>query len=218
MADTADIPVLKKLYDFFPLQGVTTNPTIIKNSGTKLSEAVGSILKIIGHGMIHMQVISDMADDMVKEAKAYKSYFDLGDNFYVKIPVTRQGYKAIRILSDAGINVTATAVFTEQQALVASRAGASFVAPYVSRLDNISSHGIDVVKDIVKNLNDYKLPTKVLAASFKTVDQIYRVCMNGAHSVTVSPELLEKLINHPMTDIAVETFKEDSEGFYDIPF
>jgi len=218
MADTADVSVLKNLYEFFPLQGVTTNPTIIKRSGTKLSEAVENILKIIGQGMIHMQVISEMADDMVKEAKAYKSYFDLGDNFYVKIPVTRQGYKAMRILSDAGMNVTATAVFTQQQALIASKSGASFVAPYVSRLDNISSHGIDVVKDIVKNMNDYKLPTKVLAASFKTVDQIYRVCMCDVHSVTVSPELLEKLITHPMTDIAVKTFKEDSKGFYDIPF
>ena len=110
---------------------------------------------------------------MVREAKTYKNYFDVGDSFYIKIPVTSSGYKAIRILKDAGMNVTATAIFTQQQALVAARAGADFVAPYVSRLDNISSHGIEVVRDIVKNMSDFGLNTRVLAASFKTVDQIH---------------------------------------------
>ena len=218
MADTADLSALKDLYDFFPLEGVTTNPTILKQSGLKLSEAVDGILKIIGNGMLHVQVMSELADDIVREGKTYKNYFDIGDNYYVKIPVTPQGYKAMTILKDAGLNVTATAIFTQQQALVAAKAGADFVAPYVSRLDNISSHGIDVVRDIVKNMTDYKLHTKVLAASFKTVDQIYRVSINGAHSVTVGPELLMQLIKHPMTDISVKTFHEDGEGLYDISF
>jgi len=218
MADTADLSALKDLYDFFPLEGVTTNPTILKQSGLKLSEAVDGILKIIGNGMLHVQVMSELAEDIVREGKTYKNYFDMGDNYYVKIPVTPQGYKAMTILKDAGLNVTATAIFTQQQALVAAKAGADFVAPYVSRLDNISSHGIDVVRDIVKNMTDYKLHTKVLAASFKTVDQIYRVSINGAHSVTVGPELLMQLIKHPMTDISVHTFHEDGEGLYDISF
>lgn len=217
-ADTVDIQVLKKLYDFFPLQGVTTNPTILKNSGMKLSEAINSVLKIIDHGLIHIQVVSVKAEDIVREAKKYKNYFDLGDNFYAKVPVIAEGYKAMKMLKDAGINVTATAVFTQQQALVASRSGADYVAPYVSRLDNISSHGIEVVADIVQNMIDFDLDTKVLAASFKTVDQIYRVSMSGAHSATISPELLMQLIKHPMTDISVKTFIEDGEGLYDIPF
>jgi fructose-6-phosphate aldolase 2 len=101
---------------------------------------------------------------------------------------------------------------------VAARAGADFVAPYVSRLDNISSHGIEVVGDIVQNTVEFGLSTRVLAASFKTVDQIYRVSMAGAHSATIGPELLMQLIRHPMTDISVKTFKEDSEGLYDISF
>jgi fructose-6-phosphate aldolase 2 len=218
MADTADMDALKALYDFFPLKGVTTNPTILKHSGHKLSVAVNSILELVGTGMIHVQVMSEDAKDMVREAKTYKSFFDLGDNFYAKIPVTVQGYKAIAILKDAGINVTATAIFTQQQALVAARAGADFVAPYVSRLDNISSHGIEVVRDIVKNMTDFNLPTRVLAASFKTVDQIHRVSMHGAHSVTVGPDLLMQLISHPMTDISVKTFLEDGQGLYDIDF
>ncbi len=216
MADTADIEALKDLYDFFPLEGVTTNPTILKQAGQTLSKAIDEIKKVIGDGMLHIQVMSETAEDIVKEAKKYKTYFDLGDNYYTKIPVTPQGYKAMRILKDAGINVTATAIFTQQQALVAAKAGADFVAPYVSRLDNISSHGIDVVGDIAKNIIEYELHTKVLAASFKTVDQIYRVSMKRAHSATINPELLMQLIKHPMTDISVKTFLEDGIGLYDI--
>lgn len=218
MADTADIAALKRLYDFFPLEGVTTNPTILKLAGEKLSVSIENILKVVGQGMIHVQVMSEEADDIVREAKTYKNYFDIGDNYYAKIPVTPEGYKAMTKLKDCGINVTATAIFTQQQALVASKAGADFVAPYVSRLDNISSHGIEVVRDIVKNMTDFNLPTKVLAASFKTVDQIHRVSMNGSHSATVGPDLLEQLIRHPMTDISVKTFLEDGKDLYDISF
>jgi len=218
MADTANIESLTSLYDFFPLQGVTTNPTILKQSGLPLSKAVDAITQIIGDGMIHIQVISEETEDIVREAKKYKNYFDLGDNYYTKIPVTPQGYKAMSILKDAGINVTATAIFTQQQALVAAKAGADFVAPYVSRLDNISSHGIDVVSDIAQNIFEYNLNSKVLAASFKTVDQIYRVSMKRAHSATVSPELLRQLINHPMTDISVKNFVKDGADLYDIEF
>jgi len=114
------------------------------------------------------------------------------------------------------IYIADTAIFTQQQALVASKSGADFVAPYVSRLDNISSHGIEVVSDIVQNTRDYNLPTKVLAASFKTVDQIYRVSMSGAHAATINPELLYQLVKHPMTDISVRQFEIDGKDLYDI--
>ena len=216
IADTADINALKELYSFFPLQGVTTNPTILKQSGLKLSVAVKEIAEIVGKGMIHVQVLTNTADEMVKEARKYKEYFGFENNFYAKIPVTIEGFKAMQILKDGGINITATAIFTQQQALVASKSGVDFVAPYVSRLDNISSHGIEVVSDIVKNTVEYNLPTKVLAASFKTVDQIHRVSMVGAHSATISPELLFQLIKHPMTDISVTQFEEDGKVLYDV--
>ena len=94
LADTADIEALRQLYDFFPLQGVTTNPTILKQSGLKLSEAIQTIADIVGEGTIHVQVLSNQAEEMVKEAKKYKTYFDLGDNFHAKIPVSIEGYKA----------------------------------------------------------------------------------------------------------------------------
>lgn len=216
IADTADITALKELYSFFPLEGVTTNPTILKMSGLKLSVAIKQIAEVIGKGMIHVQVLSNTSEEMVKEAKKYKEYFGFEDNYYAKIPVTIEGFKAMRILKDAGINVTATAIFTQQQALVASKSGADFVAPYVSRLDNISSHGIEVVSDIVKNTKEFNLPTRVLAASFKTVDQIHRVSMVGSHSATINPELLHQLITHPMTDISVTQFEKDGKDLYDL--
>ncbi len=216
MIDTADIDLIKKLYSFFPLSGVTTNPSILKEAGVKLSKTIDNISKVIGNDMIHVQMISQKANDIVREAKIYKDYFNLDNNYYAKVPVTSEGYTAMRMLKDAGINVTATAIFTQQQALVASLAGADFVAPYVSRLDNISSHGIEVVVDIVQNVIDFNLKTKVLAASFKTVDQIYRVSMSWAHSATINSKLLLQLIKHPMTDIGVETFTRDGSEFYDI--
>lgn len=216
LVDTADLEKLKEIYNYFPVSGITTNPTIIKNSGMKLSKVINSILKIIGDSSIHIQVMSETCDDIVKEAKKYKSYFDLGENYFTKIPITLEGLKAIRICKEAGINVTATAIFTQQQALLAARAGADYVAPYVSRLDNIASHGIDVVRDIAINMSDFNLKTQVLAASFKTVDQIYRISMRGCHSATISPELLLQLLHHPMTDISIEKFLEDGKDVYDI--
>lgn len=216
LADTADIEALKTLYSFFPLQGVTTNPTILKQSGLKLSKAIDEVGKLVGNGTIHVQVLSNKAEAMVAEAKKYKDYFGFGDNYHAKIPVSVEGYKAMQMLKDAGINVTATAIFTQQQALVAMRAGADYVAPYVSRLDNISSHGIEVVTDIVKNTKEFDLSTKVLAASFKTVDQIHRVSMAGAQSATIGPDLLMQLIKHPMTDISIAQFEVDGKDLYDI--
>ena len=218
LADTANIDELKKLLYYFPIAGVTTNPTIIAAANRKLSEILPDIIEIIGDKMLHVQMISDMAVDMVREAKAYKKKYSLGDNYFAKIPVSKEGFKAMPMLKDAGINVTATAIFTQQQALVAARAGADWVAPYVNRLDNISSHGIEVVKHIVENIEHFNLNTKVLAASFKTVDQVHRVSMVGSHAATISYEIIEMLRSHPMTDMSLEWFARDGKGLYDIEF
>ncbi|MDD4971643.1 MAG: transaldolase family protein [Paludibacter sp.] len=218
LADTANIDELKKLFYYFPIAGVTTNPTIIAASKRKLSEILPEIIEIVEDKMLHVQMISDMAVDMVREAKAYKKKYSLGDNYFAKIPVSLEGFKAMPMLKDAGINVTATAIFTQQQALVAARAGADWVAPYVNRLDNISSHGIEVVKHIVENIEHFKLNTKVLAASFKTVDQVHRVSMVGSHAATISYEIIEMLRSHPMTDMSLDWFKRDAKDLYDIEF
>lgn len=218
LADTANIEELKKLFYYFPIGGVTTNPTIIAAEKKPMSQILPELVEIVGDKMLHVQMISSKAVDMLREAKAYKAKYGLGDNYYAKIPVTEEGYKAMAMIKDAGIKVTATAIFTQQQALVASRAGADWVAPYVNRLDNISSHGIEVVGNIVENIRVYGLNTKVLAASFKTVDQVHRVSMMGSHSATISFEILERLRSHPMTDMSVDWFERDAKGLYDIEF
>ena len=216
LADTANIEEIKDLFNYYPMEGVTTNPTILFKEDKKLSVIIPEIQACIGNKMLHIQTISENSDEILLEAKRYRDYFDLKNNFYVKIPVTREGYRAISMVKDAGMNVTATAIFTQQQALIAANAGADFLAPYVNRLDNISSHGIDVVSDIVKTLKLHNMNSKVLAASFKNVDQIYRVSMVGCHAVTVSYEVLTSLMNHPMTEKAVSDFEKDGLPYYDV--
>jgi fructose-6-phosphate aldolase 2 len=216
LADTANIEEIKDLFKYYPMQGVTTNPTILSHEGKPLSKIIPEILECIGEKMIHIQTISENADDILREAKKYREIFGLKNNYYVKIPVTREGYRAIHLVKDAGMNVTATAIFTQQQALIAANAGADFVAPYVNRLDNIVSHGIEVVSDIVKVIKIYGLSTKVLAASFKNVDQIYRVSLTGCQAVTASCDVLMSLMNHPMTDKGVMDFEKDGAQYYDI--
>ncbi len=217
LADTANIAEIKDLFNYYPMDGVTTNPTILSHEGKPLSKIVPEILECIGDKMIHIQTISESSEDILKEAKKYRDIFGLKDNYYVKIPVTREGFRAIRLVKDAGMNVTATAIFTQPQAMIAANAGADFVAPYVNRLDNIVSHGIEVVSDIVKGIRLYGLPTRVLAASFKNVDQIYRVSLTGCHSVTASYDVLIALMSHPMTDRGVIDFEKDGAILYDIP-
>ncbi len=216
LADTANIDEIKDLFSYFPIEGVTTNPTILSHENKSLTKIVPEIQALIGNKMFHIQTISEKAEDILREAKRYRDFFQLNENYYVKIPVTKQGFKAIRMVKDAGMKVTATAIFTQQQALIAAKAGADFVAPYVNRLDNISSHGIDVVADIVKTYEQYGISSKVLGASFKNVDQIYRVSLVGCHAVTASFEILEAIMRHPMTDKGVLDFERDGMHLYDV--
>ncbi len=216
LADTADIEEIKDLFNYYPMEGVTTNPSILSVTGKKLSVIIPEIQAVIGQKMLHLQMISETAEDILQEAKLYRDRFTFNSNYYVKIPVTREGYKAIRLVKEAGMNVTATAIFTQQQALIAANAGADFLAPYVNRLDNISSHGIDVVSDIVKTLKLHNMKAKVLAASFKNVDQVYRVSMVGCQAVTASYEVLTSLMHHPMTDKGVLDFERDGSDLYDV--
>lgn len=218
LADTANIQEISDLLTHFPIEGVTTNPTILAHENKPLSKIIPEIQDCIGDKMFHIQTISKTAEDILKEATRYRDYFGFGDNLYIKIPVTKEGFRAIRMVKDTGMNVTATAVFTQQQALIAAKAGADFVAPYINRLDNISSHGIDVVSDIVETFEMYGICSKVLGASFKNVDQVYRVSMVGCHAATVSYQVLEVILKHPMTDKSVVDFEADGAHLYDLSF
>lgn len=213
MLDTANIDAIRKVMEFYPVDGVTTNPTIIAKEKADFAKQIMEIRRLIGKDrMLHIQTTSPDAEGMVQEALALREF--VGGVFYAKIPTSEQGLKAMRMLKDRGIPVTATAIFTQQQALISAKAGADFVAPYVNRLDNISSDGVGVVTDIVNLFKTYKLNAKVLAASFKNAEQVHRISLGGAHAVTINPELLESLLYHPLTDQSITDFTRDWEETY----
>ncbi|EJP6472067.1 fructose-6-phosphate aldolase [Clostridium botulinum] len=213
LLDTANIDSIKHINDIYPLDGVTTNPTIISKEKTDFLGILKEIRSVIGkEKMLHVQVVGSKAEDMVDEAIYLNE--KIGGNLYIKVPVTEQGIKAMKELSKKGYKITATAIFTAQQALMAAKAGAEFVAPYVNRIDNLMADGIKVVSDIVTIFKIYNINTKVLAASFKNTEQIHKSCLKGAHSVTVNESLIKQLIYHPSTDLSVENFINDWEMQY----
>ncbi|PRX26921.1 fructose-6-phosphate aldolase 2 [Orenia metallireducens] len=213
LLDTANLEKIKRLNDLYPLDGVTTNPSIISKENKDFLELLAEIRNIIGEDkMLHAQVLSTKAEEMIEEAEFLAKKF--GENLYIKIPVIPEGIKAIKNLSKQGVKITATAVFTPQQAFMAAKAGADFVAPYVNRLDNISADGIKVVAEIIELFKVHRLDTKVIAASFKNINQIHQCLLQGSQAVTANPDLIEKLVYHPMTNLGVEGFIADWERVY----
>lgn len=211
--DTADIDAIKHCNEFYPLAGVTTNPSIISKENTDFWKLVKKIRSIIGEEkMLHVQTVQTKADKIVEEAKLLKK--ELGGELFVKIPIGEEGLKATMELKKLGIGVTMTAIFTPAQALIAAKAGASFVAPYVNRLDNIIGDGTEVVAQIVELFDNYNLDCKVLAASFKNAEQVHKCALYGCHSVTVSADIMKTLISHPMTDAAIVGFEKDWKRVY----
>lgn len=213
LIDDADISRIKSITQYFPIHGVTTNPSIIAKGGENVYKKIKEIRDVIGPDLeLHAQVLEESLEGMVKEAMQLRD--TVGGNFFVKVPVTSEGLKAISVLKELGFNVTATAIFTVQQALLAATAGADYVAPYVNRIDNFSSDGISVVSDIVSLFDRYGYNSKVLAASFKSTQQIHNTAMVGSHAATISCDLFEQLISHPLTDSAIKEFEHNAKDYY----
>ena len=170
------------------------------------------IREIIGQDrMLHAQCMGKDAETMLKEAQALRT---IDPQIIVKVPVTPQGIKAMKLISAEGIRITATAILSPQQALMAAMAGAEFLAPYVNRLDNICADGTQVTAEMVQLIENYQLDAKVLAASFKNVQQVHLVALAGAHSVTIAPDVFDQLLVHPLTDSGVAGFVSDWESVY----
>lgn len=210
--DSANLEAIKDCMEYFPVAGVTTNPTIISREKNELKTLLLAIRQTIGDKMLHVQVTCDHAEGMLEEAVRLNDLF--GPNFYVKIPVTKEGIKAIRLVKGKGIKVTATAIFNQTQALMAAVAGADYVAPYVNKIDSIAGCSANVISEIVTLFDAHDLPTKVLAASFRNAEQVHQVALAGGHAATMRPEMFMELISHPFTDIAVENFDRDWKGLY----
>lgn len=211
--DSANIETIKHLVDYYPIDGVTTNPSIIVKEQKQFYELLKEIRSIIGEEtMLHVQVLSSNAADMVEEALENQKQVE--GNYYAKIPVTPEGIKAIKELKQRGIQTTATTIYTPMQAFVAAKAGADYIAPYVNRIENLTGDGTKVIQDIVAIFNKHDLSTKILAASFKNVRQVQDVCVAGAHAMTASGEIIEAFLAHPSTSKDVLKFQEEWNAFY----
>jgi fructose-6-phosphate aldolase 2 len=204
LLDSGDINLIKKYNQVIRIDGVTTNPSILVKAGKKFEDVMPEITEELGEDTpIHCQVLSTKYEDIVEEALKINK---LRKNIYVKIPVTWDGYRAIKTLAAKGINITATTIFTVSQGIMAARLGAKYIAPYVNRIDNLDSDGVDVVRELVEIINATHLETKVLAASFRNTRQIMGVIAANTHSLTVGPDLVMGLLSHPSTDISVDDF------------
>ena len=211
LIDDADVTKIEELYAKYPYDGVTTNPTILSKTGNpNPMDQLKKIRSVIPKdAMLHAQVLSVTADKMVEEAKHMISV--LGENTYIKVPVTPDGLKAISILSKEGISVTATAVYSVMPAFMAAKAGAEFLAPYVNRLDNLGYDGVQIAKDIHVMVKEAGYEAKVLGASFKNSQQIVELAKAGIGSVRVNPDTLETLTYHGVTETVVQDFVQDFE-------
>lgn len=210
LVDHANINAIKKMYEYYPVDGVTTNPSILKKAGKNPYDVLLEIREFIGKDAdLHAQVISRKAEDMVTEA--HKMLEILGANTFIKVPVIPEGLKAIKILAGEGVNVTGTAIYNQMQGFLAGKAGAKYVAPYVNRIDNLGANGIQVAKDIHNMLKKAGLATQVLAASFKNSQQVQELAAYGVEASTVAPDVIEGLIKVDAARCAIDVFISDFE-------
>ena len=206
LIDSADVEKIKEISKYREITGITTNPTIL----SKVEGDIKNILKELkeftyGKYEIHIQTTESEVEGILSEARVLRKFF--GETFYIKIPVTKAGLEAIKLCSREGIKVTATAILSPMQALAAAMNGASYVAPYVNRMENVGQDATETISVISDLLIDY--PTEILAASFKNIKQIQEVLLQGAEAATISPELIEKSVWHPYTDKSVLDFGID---------
>ncbi len=208
--DDAHMDQIKKIYEFYPVDGVTTNPSILAKSGRNPYEVLKEIRTFIGdEAELHVQAVAGTAEGMVEDAHRIVS--ELGQNTYVKIPSVPEGFKAMKVLKGEGIFITATAIYTPLQAFLAGKCGASYAAPYINRIDNMGYNGIQVAKEIHDIFKKNNLDTAVLAASFKNSQQVLELCEYGIGAATIASDVMEGLVKNREITAAVDDFVKDFE-------
>lgn len=206
--DTADLKEIRELASWGIIEGATTNPTLLSRQEGDPVEILREICEIV-NGPVSAEVVSTEADGMVKEARELAK---IHKHIVIKIPMTAEGLKAVKQLSSKGIRTNVTLVFSPVQALMAARAGADFVSPFVGRLDDISSYGMRLVEDIVEIFSNYPdIKTQVIVASVRHPMHVLEAAKIGADIATVPPKVLRQLVKHPLTDIGIERFLADWE-------
>ena len=205
--DTAEIDEIKSLSELGLVDGVTTNPSLIYKSGQDFKKVIKEISSII-EGPISAEVTSKDSGEMIAQGKELAK---IAKNIVVKVPLTKDGLIACKLLSSNNIKVNVTLCFSSSQALLAGKLGASYISPFIGRLDDISSVGLNLIKEIVDIYNLYKndIKTEVLAASIRSPLQVSQVASMGAHVAPIPPKIIYQMINHPLTDAGLETFMND---------
>ncbi|MBA96442.1 MAG: fructose-6-phosphate aldolase [Sulfitobacter sp.] len=203
--DTAEIDAIAELNDLGMVDGVTTNPSLILKSGRDILEVTKEICQLVD-GPVSAEVVALKADDMIAEGRKLA---EIAENITVKLPLTWDGLKACKTLSDEGKMVNVTLCFSANQALLAAKAGATFISPFIGRLDDINLDGMDLIQDIRIIYDNYGFDTQILAASIRTVNHVLDAARIGADVMTAPPEVIKKLVSHPLTDKGLETFMAD---------
>jgi len=205
--DTANIQEIKKANEWGLVDGVTTNPSLVSKEGRGFKELVKEICSIVD-GPISAEAMSLDADGMIKEATELSK---IHKNIVVKIPMTLEGLKAVKVVAKEGIKTNVTLVFSPTQALMAAKAGATYASPFVGRLDDISHNGLDLVSQILSIYENYDFATEVIVASVRHPLHVVDAALLGAHIATIPFKVIEQLSKHPLTDIGIERFLKDWE-------
>lgn len=210
--DTAKVEDIKKANDMGVICGVTTNPSLIAKEGRVFEEVIAEIASIVD-GPISGEVKATTVDaeGMIEEGRAIAK---IHPNMVVKIPMTVEGLKAVKVLTAEGIKTNVTLVFSANQALLAARAGATYVSPFLGRLDDISTAGIDLIQDIVQIFDNYGLETEIIAASIRNPIHVTDCALAGAHIATVPYKVIEQMTKHPLTDAGIEKFQADYRAVF----
>ncbi|KAB2841605.1 fructose-6-phosphate aldolase [bacterium] len=205
--DTADVQEIREANDMGILDGVTTNPSLVAKSGRKFRDVLEEIVKIVD-GPISAEVVSTDREGMMKEARDYAK---IHSNITIKLPMTVEGLKALKICVEEGIKTNVTLVFNANQALLVGKVGASFVSPFIGRLDDISQIGMDLIRQIRTIYDNYGIKTQILAASIRNPIHFLEAALIGADVATVPMGVIKQLTQHPLTDLGLERFLKDWE-------
>lgn len=203
--DTANIEEIKEAKRLGMIDGVTTNPTLISKEGRKAEELLQEICSLID-GPVSAEVVSPDAEGMVKEARKLAK---LGENIVVKVPIIKEGLKAVKMLTNEGIRTNMTLVFSPSQALLAAKVGATFCSPFIGRLDDVSHVGMDLVREIIAIYENYGYRTEVIVASIRNPLHVVDAALAGAPIATIPFAVIERLVHHPLTDVGLKRFLAD---------
>ena len=203
--DTADVAAIAELNDLGMVDGVTTNPSLILKSGRDIVEVTKEICSIV-KGPVSAEVVALNSDDMIAEGRKLAA---IAPNIAVKVPLTWDGLKACKVLTGEGFMVNVTLCFSANQALIAAKAGATFISPFIGRLDDINLDGLELISDIRSIYDNYGFETQILAASIRTVNQVTQCALIGADVITAPPSIIKALASHVLTDKGLDQFTKD---------